>query len=106
MYATSTRPELAKGMGFRGAKIPLPYGPPDGDEGMRANVEHVKRARAAVGADFPLMLDCYMALSAPYAIELVRRIDREVPGGVKWLEEALPPDDYAGLARFARRSAT
>jgi aerobic-type carbon monoxide dehydrogenase small subunit (CoxS/CutS family) len=25
-----------------------------------------------------------------------RRIDREVPGGVKWIEEFLPPDDYDG----------
>jgi hypothetical protein len=73
-----------------------PYGPADGDEGMRANIEHIKRVRASVGPDFPLMIDCYMALTVPYTIELARRIDREVPGGVKWIEEFLPPDDYDG----------
>ena len=98
MYATSTRPDLSKAMGFKGGKIPLPYGPADGDEGMRKNIEHLQRVRAAVGLDFPLMVDCYMALTVPYTVELARRIDREVPGGVKWLEEFLPPDQYDGYA--------
>ena len=59
--------------------------------------------RASVGPDFPLMIDCYMALTVPYAVELARRIDREVPGGVKWLEEVLPPDEYEGYAEVKRR---
>ena len=86
-------------MGFVGGKIPLPYGPADGDAGMRKNIERIKACRAAVGPDFPLMIDCYMSLTVPYTIELVRRIDREVPGGVKWVEEFLPPDDYDGYAQ-------
>jgi len=98
VYATSTRPDLAKSMGMKGGKIPLPYGPCDGDAGMRANLEHIQRARRSVGPDFPLMIDCYMALTVPYTIELVRRIDREVPGGVKWIEECLPPDEYEGYS--------
>jgi L-rhamnonate dehydratase len=98
MYATSTRPDLSKKLGFKGGKIPLPYGPADGDAGMRANIEHIKRVRESVGPDFPLMIDCYMALTVPYTIELARRIDREVPGGVKWIEEFLPPDDYEGYS--------
>ena len=49
------------------------------------------------------MIDCYMALTVPYAVELARRIDREVPGGVKWLEEVLPPDDYEGYAEVKQR---
>ena len=96
VYATSTRPDLSKAMGFVGGKFPLPYGPADGDAGMRANLERVKAVRASVGPDFPIMIDCYMALTVPYTIELARRIDREVPGGVKWIEEFLPPDDYDG----------
>jgi L-rhamnonate dehydratase len=106
MYATSTRPDLSKAMGFKGGKIPLPYGPADGDEGMRKNIEHIKRVRASVGEDFPLMVDCYMALTVPYTVELARRIDREVPGGVKWIEEFLPPDQYDGYAEVRQKVTT
>ncbi len=99
IYCTSTRPELSQALGFFGGKIPLPYGPADGDAGMRANIERIKAVRAACGPDFPIMIDCYMSLTVPYTIELARRIDREVPGGVKWIEEFLPPDDYDGYAQ-------
>jgi L-rhamnonate dehydratase len=63
MYATSTRPDLSQKLGFTGGKMPLPYGPADGDAGMRANIEQIKKVREAVGPDFPLMIDCYMALT-------------------------------------------
>ena len=82
VYATTTRPDLAKKMGFKGAKVPLPYGPGDGDEGMRANIERLCKVRESVGKDFSLAVDCYMSLSVPYTIELARRIEKEVPGGV------------------------
>lgn len=62
-YATTSRPDLAKDMGFWGAKYPLRYGPADGDRGMRDNVAEVKKWREAVGPDFPLMIDCYMSLT-------------------------------------------
>ena len=42
IYCTSTRPELSKELGFFGGKIPLPYGPADGDVGMRKNIERIK----------------------------------------------------------------
>jgi L-rhamnonate dehydratase len=58
-------------LGFVGAKIPCPYGPSEGDAGLRKNVEYFKNARAQVGDDFPLMLDCYMALTVPYAIKVM-----------------------------------
>jgi len=103
MYATSTRPDLSQKLGFKGGKFPLPYGPADGDAGMKANIEHVKRMREAVGPDFPLMIDCYMALTVSYTVELARRIDREVPGGVKWIEEFLPPDQYDGYAEVKEK---
>ncbi len=46
-----------------------------------------------VGPDFPLMLDCYMALSVPYTVKLVKQLE---PLGLKWIEEFLPPDNYQG----------
>ena len=51
------------------------YGPADGDEGFAKNVALFKRAREMVGPDFPLMLDCYMALNVPYAIKLAKALE-------------------------------
>ena len=125
VYCTTARPDLVKKMGFAGAKIPCPYGPADGDEGFRKNVEffakcmtacgskassfcafpslhlplslshttHALAGRKEVGPDFPLMLDCYMAMNVPYTIKLAKAL---APLGLKWIEEFLPPDDYDG----------
>ena len=46
-----------------------------------------------MGPDFPLMLDCYMAMNVPYTIKLAKAL---APLGLKWIEEFLPPDDYDG----------
>lgn len=97
VYATTIRPDLAQEMGFHGAKLPLMYGPADGVEGLRKNVELMRRSREQVGPGFRLMFDCYMALTVPYAIELARALE---PCDVYWLEECLPPDDYAGCAEL------
>jgi hypothetical protein len=35
VYATTPRPDIAKRLGFWGAKVPLPFGPADGLDGMR-----------------------------------------------------------------------
>ena len=104
VYATTARPDLAYKMGFKGAKFPLPYGPGDGDHGMQKNIERVQQVRASIAdPHFPIMIDCYMSLTVPYTIELARRIDREVPNGVKWIEEHLPPDDYDGYAEVKKK---
>lgn len=93
VYSTTARPDLAKEFGFVGSKVPCPYGPSAGDEGFRKNVEFFRNWREKVGPDFPLMLDCYMALTVPYAIKLAKALE---PYGLKWMEEFLPPDNYAG----------
>ena len=103
MCATSVRPDFAQSLGFRGCKIPLPFGPSEGAEGMRKNIEHLKRVRAVVGADFPIMLDCFMALTVPYTIELAHRIFAEVPGGVTWIEEAFAPHALESMAEVREK---
>jgi L-rhamnonate dehydratase len=65
---------------------------------MRKNIEHLKRVRAVVGSDFPIALDCFMALTVPYAMELAQRCAREVPGGVLWLEEPFAPGCTESMA--------
>jgi L-rhamnonate dehydratase len=100
VYATGPRPETAAALGFAGAKLPLVWGPSEGEAGFRNNVALAKEARDAVPADFPLMYDCWMALDVDYAVRLARAIE---PYGFVWLEEPLPPDDYAGLRRIRDR---
>ena len=68
-------------------------GPADGPAGLRQNVAFLAAHREKVGPDFPLMVDCYMSLDIPYAIDLA---EAARPLGVYWLEEALHPDDFAG----------
>jgi L-rhamnonate dehydratase len=98
-YATGARPDLAKEMGFIGGKLPLHHGPAEGEEGMAKNIALLADMRAKVGDDFWLMYDCWMALDVNYAIKLAARAHDY---GLKWIEEAISPDDYWGYAELKR----
>jgi len=98
-YATGARPDLAKEMGFIGGKLPLQHGPAEGEEGLRKNLEALATMRERVGDDFWLMLDCWMSLDLNYATRLAQGARQY---GLKWIEEALPPDDYWGYAELRR----
>lgn len=98
-YATGARPDLAKKMGFIGGKMPLKHGPTEGDEGLKKNLAQLADMRERVGDDFWLMFDCWMSLDLNYATKLAHGA-REY--GLKWIEEALPPDDYWGYADLKR----
>ena len=76
VYCTTGRPDIAKQLGFVGAKVTCPHGPAEGDVGLEKNVQFFQKWREAVGPEFPLMLDCYMALTSPYAARLARRLVR------------------------------
>jgi L-rhamnonate dehydratase len=98
-YATGARPDLAKQMGFIGGKLPLHHGPAEGEEGLRKNLAELAAMRDRVGPDFWLMLDCWMSLDLNYAIRLAQRAHAL---GLKWIEEALSPDDYWGYAELKK----
>jgi L-rhamnonate dehydratase len=98
-YATGSRPDLAKELGFIGGKLPLHHGPAEGEEGLRRNLEALGEMRSRVGPDFWLMLDCWMSLDLPYAVRLSHGARDH---GLKWIEEALSPDDYWGYAQLKR----
>ncbi|HEF5870405.1 TPA: L-rhamnonate dehydratase [Burkholderia cenocepacia] len=98
-YATGARPDLAKEMGFIGGKLPLHHGPAEGEAGLRRNLDALADMRSRVGADFWLMLDCWMSLDVPYATRLAHDAHAL---GLKWIEECLPPDDYWGYAKLRR----
>lgn len=102
-YCTGPEPAAAKAMGFFGAKVPLPYGPGEGVEGVLKNIEFLRKHREAVGPDFPLMVDCYMSLNVPYTIEIVKKtLDLDI----NWWEECLSPDDFDGHALLKQAHPT
>ncbi|PJI89324.1 L-rhamnonate dehydratase [Sphingomonas koreensis] len=101
-YATGARPDLAKEMGFIGGKLPLHHGPAEGEEGMEKNIALLADMRAKCGDDFWLMYDCWMALDIDYATRLAHRAWNEC--GLKWIEEALSPDDYWGYAQLKKNA--
>lgn len=102
-YCTGPAPEAAKSMGFTGAKVPLPYSPGEGPDGMKKNVEFLRKHREAVGPDFPLRVDCYMSLNVPYTIEIVEKC-KDL--NIDWWEECLSPDDFDGHALLKQAHPT
>jgi L-rhamnonate dehydratase len=99
-YATGPRPDIAQSLGFIGGKLPLAYSPSEGAEGFTANLASLAQMRDKVGADFLLMLDCWMSLDLAYATRLSHAAKSL---GLHWLEEPLPPDDYWGYAELRKQ---
>lgn len=96
-YCTGPAPDAVKDMGFWGAKVPLPHSPFDGREGLEKNFEFLKKHRESVGPDFPIMVDCFMSLNVPYAIELAEMCK---PLNIEWWEEVLSPEDVEGFRQI------
>ncbi|MDA8296705.1 MAG: L-rhamnonate dehydratase [Actinomycetota bacterium] len=95
---TNDREDWTNNEGF-GIKLAIPFGPADGSDGLKKNLELVKACRDTVGPDVDIMLDCYMAFDVEYAR---RVIDQVAAFGVRWVEEPLPPDDYKGYERLGK----
>ncbi|MDQ0467067.1 L-rhamnonate dehydratase [Labrys wisconsinensis] len=102
-YCTGPLPAEARRMGFWGGKVPLPHGPADGPSGVKANRAFLAAHREAAGPDFPLMVDCYMALTVPYAIEVASAC---ADLDIHWWEEVLHPDDFDGFVHLKRALPT
>ncbi len=99
-YATGARPDLAKQLGFIGGKMPLHHGPAEGEDGLKKNVALLADMRSKTSEDFWLMYDCWMSLDLNYATRLAHAAAEY---GMKWIEEALLPDDYWGYAELRRK---
>jgi L-rhamnonate dehydratase len=96
-YCTGNDIEQHVEFGYRKLKLAIPHGPADGREGMKKNVELVQRARKALGPDGEIMLDCWMAWTERYTIEMAEMM---APYRIYWMEEVLQPHDYAGFGRL------
>ncbi len=83
--------------GFQRLKLAIPHGPADGREGMRKNEALVKETRRKLGPDGEIMLDCWMAWTEPYTLDMAEML---APHRVYWMEECLQPHDYEGFGRL------
>lgn len=64
-------------------------------------VDVVKRARDRVGPSVALMVDAWMKWDVPFTL---RFADAVAPLRIDWIEEPLPPDDFAGYAELVQKS--
>mgnify|MGYP006098226163 CR=1 FL=1 len=102
-YCTGPQAGAIKEMGFWGAKVPLPHGPSEREEGLEKNVAFLRAHREKVGPGYPLMVDCYMSLTVPYAIALAgacKDLD------IYWWEEVLSPEDLDGYRQIRQAHPT
>ena len=79
---------------YAGAKIKI-------GRGVRNDVERVREAREALGPAKLLMVDINGAYTVDVALECARAI---APFDIHWIEEPLPPADFAGYAELRARS--
>jgi L-rhamnonate dehydratase len=99
-YATGFDVEWYLELGFKAVKLPMPYGPVDGLEGLLEAEKLIAEARRSAGDSVSLMLDCWMALDVEYTVAMVDRFEQY---RLKWIEDYLLPDDFAGYAEIRRR---
>jgi L-alanine-DL-glutamate epimerase-like enolase superfamily enzyme len=102
LYSTPL-PELAaearryQEEGFLAMKLRFGWGPQDGAQGMQRNVELVRTVREAVGDGVDVMADAYMGWTLDYAKRMLPLLE---PFHLRWLEEAVIPDEIHGYAEL------
>jgi L-rhamnonate dehydratase len=84
-----------KTQGYKAMKLRFGWGPVDGADGMRKNLDLVRTVREAVGDGIDVMADAYMGWTLDYAKRMLPLLE---PFNLRWLEEAVIPDDIHGYA--------
>jgi len=74
-------------------KLRFGWGPLDGAAGMQQNLELVRNVRDVIGDSVDLMSDAYMGWTLDYAKRMLPLLE---PFHLRWLEEAVIPDDVGG----------
>jgi len=82
-----------KDQGYTMMKMRFGWGPIDGAAGMQKNVNLVRAVREVIGDELDLMADAYMGWTLDYAKRMLPRLE---PFNLRWLEEAVIPDDTRG----------
>jgi L-rhamnonate dehydratase len=89
--------ERYKNEGYKAMKLRFGWGPTDGAAGMQRNVELVRTVRETVGDGIDVMADAYMGWTLDYAKRMLPLLE---PFHLRWLEEAVIPDDIQGYAEL------
>ena len=83
--------------GFSMMKLRFGWGPKDGLEGIKRNLDLVRTVRETVGDTVEIMADAYMGWTLDYAKRMLPLL---APYNLRWLEEPLIADDIAGYAEL------
>ncbi|WP_104400466.1 L-rhamnonate dehydratase [Vibrio penaeicida] len=83
--------------GFSAMKMRFGYGPKDGPQGVRKNLDSVAAIREVIGEDIDLMLECYMGWNLEYTKRILPKLEQYQP---RWLEEPVIADDIDGYAEL------
>jgi L-alanine-DL-glutamate epimerase-like enolase superfamily enzyme len=86
-----------KDQGYQAMKLRFGWGPMDGAAGMQRNIDLVRTVREAVGQEVDVMCDAYMGWTLDYARRMLPLL---APFNLRWLEEAVIPDDIHGYAEL------
>ena len=95
----AARAAQVKSEGYRYQKWFLGYGPGDGPEGMKKNVDLVRVVREAVGDDTELMFDVYSGWDLTYALSWAKQVERYRP---RWIEEATQAEKIGSFAELRK----
>jgi L-rhamnonate dehydratase len=85
--------------GYQAMKLRFGWGPTDGAAGMRKNIDLVRTVRETVGDGIDIMADAYLGWTLDYAKRMLSLLE---PFNLRWLEEAVIPDDIHGYAELKR----
>ena len=88
--------------GFKMFKMRFGWGPKDGPEGMKKNIELAEAVREVIGYDTDLMMECYMGWNLDYAKRMIPKLVKFNP---RWLEEPVIADDIHGYAELNSMNA-
>ena len=99
-YSTGGDTDWYMELGFKATKLPCKYGPADGLDGLKKNVEFIGSTRELIGDDVELMLDCWMGFDIEYAVRLAEELR---PFKLKWMEDILNPEDFDAHVELRRR---
>jgi L-alanine-DL-glutamate epimerase-like enolase superfamily enzyme len=87
--------------GYKASKWFMRYGPTDGPDGIRRNVELIRAIREAVGPDMEIMIDVWMSWDVPYTIRMAELLLEYRP---YWIEEPVMPDKIEQYAEIRAKS--